>query len=141
MKRILAWLSISTLVAVLAVPMFAQSRSLKANIPFDFSAGSRALRAGEYTFDETGNSSTVLFRSADSRIAGYLSGQMSWAPFSTSRSEAKLVFHRIGDQYFLSRIVDADGNVRQLPMTHVERELTSQASSQAYDTVVVLARL
>ena len=142
MKRILAWLSISTLVAVLAVPVFAQSRSLKANIPFDFTAGSRALQAGEYTFDETGNSGTVLLRNADFETVGFLSAQTSWAGLGTSGSDAKLIFHRIGDQYFLREIVDgARGRISQLPVSRTERELTNRASANAYDTVVVLARL
>jgi hypothetical protein len=140
MKHSLAVLAVLTLAAVAVAPASAQSTTLTATIPFDFSAGSRALPAGDYTFGGTWSSTAVLIRNADLSSAGYVLAQ---APRAVVGSEAKLIFHRVGEQYFLRQILDGTrGVVRDIPMSSTERELTeSAASAKAYETVVILARL
>ena len=143
MKHSLAVLAVLTLAAVAVAPASAQSTTLTATIPFDFSAGSRALPAGDYTFGGTWSSTAVLIRNADLSSAGYVLAQPAQAPRAVVGSEAKLIFHRVGEQYFLRQVVDGTrGIVRDIPASSTERELSrSLTSAKAYETVVILARL
>jgi hypothetical protein len=75
----------------------AQSKS-KATIPFNFRVGSALMPAGSYTIEYT-QPRVVWFRNLD--------GHKSAVALATTTSgdavpPAKLVFHRYGDQYFLS---------------------------------------
>jgi hypothetical protein len=55
--------------------------------------------------------------------------------------QALLIFHRYGDQYFLSRIVDGSRNTGlELPTSRTEKELSKTASLDRFETVAVLAR-
>ena len=143
MKKSLVLLAVLALAAVAAVPASAQSATLKANIPFEFYAGSRVMPAGEYTIDGGWTSTRVLLRSLDSNSAGYISAPASQTAPGASRQVAKLVFNRVGDQYFLRQIVNGSMSlVRDLPKSSTERELErSSTSANARETVVILARL
>ena len=44
--------------------------------------------------------------------------------------QAKLVFNKYGDQYFLSRVVNAVGPGAQLRQTKIEKELVAAAPAQ-----------
>jgi hypothetical protein len=111
------------------------SRPVKATIPFDFTAGSVDLPAGEYTVGMTGTLGNLLIRGEGTQ--GMFLG--SQAVQANSRpAGSKLVFHRYGDRYFLSQIW-AQGEERgsELPMTKVEKEL--RASNARPALVAVLA--
>ena len=142
MKHNLAVLAVLVLAAVAVVPASAQSTTLKANIPFNFSAGWREMPAGDYNFGSW-SSTIMLVWKADSDYAGYLVLRSTQAPAGTSREKSALIFHRVGDQYFLRQIVDGSrSSVRDIPMSPTERELTESVdSAKAYETVVILARL
>ena len=143
MKKSLVLLAVLALAAVAAVPASAQSATLKANIPFEFHAGSKVMPAGEYTVDGGWNSNVALIRSVDSHSAGYISAPASQTSPGASRQVEKLVFNHVGDQYFLRQIVNGSLSlVRDLPKSSTERELDrSSASASARETVVILARL
>jgi hypothetical protein len=119
--------------------MSAQVISLKASVPFDFVVAGQSLLAGAYDFGatttnglsflrntNTNNAPTVFLSSAGGRLG--------------NRGEAFLVFHRYGNQYFLSRIWDGHrSSGREIPMSHAERELTKTASLGHPETLMVLA--
>jgi len=142
MKNNLAVLAVLALAAVAAVPASAQSTTLKANIPFEFSAGTSVMPAGDYTVKGGWGSSSVLIRSDDSSAAAYLAAQAGQTARG-SEGNSKLVFHRVGDQYFLRQIVNGSlSMVRDFPLSTTERELAGRVNSaKAYETVVILARL
>jgi hypothetical protein len=55
--------------------------------------------------------------------------------------ESLLIFHRYGDQYFLSSIVDGSLNTGvEIPTSRIEKELSKTASLQKFETIAVLAR-
>ena len=55
--------AISFLFVLSAVTAFAQTPTLKANIPFDFQVNGKAMTAGEYTIGEpTSPRSTIIIR-------------------------------------------------------------------------------
>ena len=116
--------------------LYAQvSSPVKANIPFDFTAGSLDLPAGEYTIGSMENPVTLLIRGEGMRASflGSHGDQANGLPLSS-----KLVFHRYGDRYFLSQIwVQGEKRGSELPMTKVEKEL--RASNARPTLVAVLA--
>jgi hypothetical protein len=143
-KKTLMVLAISSLVFVLAAPLAAQTVRLKANIPFEFVASQRTLPAGEYSVDSISLSapSIMCIRSEDSHYGVFVLSSPLGGPGYMTRGEARLVFHRYGNQYFLSEVWGGylhDGLL--IPMTKVERALTETAMSRNPETVVILAQL
>jgi hypothetical protein len=140
-NKVLATLALSILVGSLAAPLSAQTITLKANIPFQFVVEGKTMPAGEYLLQK-GGSLFVSLRSFGEKSAVLSPVISSGILDSGTRNEAKLYFHRYGDQYFLSGIWDGyidKGLV--LPESHTERELAKSASLGQAESVVVLARL
>jgi hypothetical protein len=102
MKRIAA---IALLVAasfLTAGSAMAQDHAVKATIPFNFTVGGSLLPAGTYTLRSETDSPTIL------RITDWEKGVRiltvvtpDWNP---QRQANVLVFHKYGNQYFLSEI-------------------------------------
>ena len=116
--------------------LYAQvSSPVKANIPFDFTAGNVDLPAGEYTVETTGTLGNLLIR-GQGTPGMFLPSDAAQA--NRAAASSKLVFHRYGDRYFLSQIWE-QGEVRgsELPMMKVEKEL--RASNARPTLVAVLA--
>jgi hypothetical protein len=134
MKKQAATLLILTL---LAMPGFvnAQSRKvLKAQVPFEFIVNGKTMPAGECSIEAQGGGLTYLLVSSG--------GQAMYAvPISTQSSgvsaEAKLVFHRYGDRYFLSSISQQGSNRGfALPAGKAEKELQAKNASKSDVTLV-----
>jgi len=143
-KRIFAISILFSLSALLASSSAsAQTDRVKANIPFDFIAGKKTLPAGEYTI-ERGTSNQrdlLLIRSADNRHALFL-----WAMDTIARktpTETDLIFNRIGDEYFLSKIwIAGEDTGREIREPRAERELErglAKNAQQTNDLVIVVS--
>lgn len=98
---------------------------LTADIPFDFSVTDKKLPAGKYWISraqESAGDTVVQIMSTDGEsIATRFS-----IPVVTfnPKNRGELVFHRYGDQYFLSEVWPAGGGTgRAFLKTHSEREL------------------
>lgn len=104
---------LGVLLAFSAVPGRAQDQpKIKANIPFNFVVGSKELKAGEYIVRQVGTpgSQSLQFRSESGDVA-----QTAFTvPIETNQTgnHERFVFHRYGDQYFLSQVwfVGNDGH-------------------------------
>lgn len=86
-----------------AASVHAQSANkIAANVPFDFSAGDTKLKAGEYTIRRD-DMQMLVVTSADDKTRAFV-----LAPKAVRRTRSdvpeKLVFHRHGNQYFLSEV-------------------------------------
>jgi hypothetical protein len=131
-------LGIFTVAALAASAALAQSSTpAKANVPFNFIAGTRTLPAGEYTVMTQGPAAdTVIIRSADGKGAVIVLAQ----PLSSvdARHGGKLVFHRYGDTYFLSEIWGPGNDGREIPTTRRERELATKLATPDNTTVATL---
>ena len=113
--------------------MSAQAQSLTyrltANIPFDFSVAGKKLPAGKYWINraQQDNGDTVVqIRSTDGNenITRLTIPVRTFNPVK----HGSLVFHRYGEEYFLSEIWPAGGLTgRELPKSHAERELERKA--------------
>jgi len=120
-------------IAIIAAGVSAQAQSLQykltANIPFDFSVSNQKLPAGKYLIgraQEVNGDTVVQIKSIDGKsIANRFS-----IPIVTfkSKKHGELIFHRYGDQYFLSEVWPSGGGTgRAFLKTHAERELARSA--------------
>ncbi|HEV2117824.1 MAG TPA: hypothetical protein VGR48_17445 [Terriglobales bacterium] len=128
MKRyaVIALMACIAFVTLAATPGNAQVL-MKADVPFNFCVGYGTLPAGQYTLSRIGLEQSVLLS------AGQRGAEIMLPRTIESRSDirsAKLVFHRYGDEYFLSEIwTNADDSVRTLSVHPRERQLAKAGVS------------
>ena len=114
-----------------------QTTDMKVTVPFKFTAGHVQLPAGEYEVTSAGSwgGSTLLVRNVNSSAESFV------VSFSCSSkrpaADAKLVFHRYGQQYFLAEVWNrnslAGGQIKINPRQ------TELAKNQSKDEVVLIA--
>ena len=114
----------------------------KAQVPFDFHLGGRALPAGTYTVTCLGYAAgkvALHIRSADGRAGGIV--LMHKASGAGGREEARLVFNRYGDQYFLAQVWDgADNTGLEMPVSRAERTLRREAPREGRSVALLPRR-
>lgn len=121
-------LAVFAVVAFLAATAgYSQSSTpLVSNVPFEFYVGATVLPAGEYEVKPGIFPSAVLLRSANSSAAVITLTNATQA--NRAPQEAKLVFNRYGNTYFLSEIWHAGINRGyQLRKTKTELEMARNA--------------
>jgi hypothetical protein len=122
--RIFAMLIFGGLIALSSPTGFAQETMIKANIPFNFYAGNKVMPAGEYTLKRGASNQPglLLIRSVDNRNSTFVMTQN--ANDNVAARETDLMFNKINDQYFLSKItVEGDDDATTLRETKYERQL------------------
>lgn len=119
-----------TLVSAVATVNAQESRTQVANIPFEFQVGDTTLPAGDYNVTRMMNSGeTIALRGAASAVR-----LSSLIIRSEPAKQSKLVFHRYGDQYFLSEVWTAGyTNGRKLVKSKAEGQLQREISKVARD--------
>jgi hypothetical protein len=101
----------------------AVSEELRCQIPFRFTVAKATLPPGTYRVDVDAETGMVELR--DMGHAAFALG----IPFDEARVlDAKLVFHRYGDQYVLREVWTGTGTGRELPEPRHEKELALSAS-------------
>ena len=122
-----------------AVPVVnAQSTILTANVPFAFNIGAKQLPAGAYAVREMDRATLIQSRDAENSVLGIY----NYAGPSKA-DETKLVFHKVGDHYFLAQIwTSARGEGLALPESKMEKELRASNSvpQGGVETVIVALR-
>jgi uncharacterized protein (DUF58 family) len=132
-KEILKGFTIFTLMVALAiltsvVSANAQSRvTVSASIPFEFVVGDRTLPAGEYNLrPATSGDEALMVQNAEN---GNAIVRLTEPALESKKKQARLVFHRYGQSYFLAEVWKAEGLGRRLAKSKqergVERELAS----------------
>jgi hypothetical protein len=124
------------------------SRTVIATVPFEFKVGDRALPAGDYTLGTISDSSSALvIRNQDSNRAAV----RLTMPIEVSKAsdKGKLVFHRYGQNYFLSEVWSGGETTgRQLSKSKQERTIESQLAAISskselarnnYETIEIVA--
>ena len=119
--------------AIIVAGVSAQAQSLQykltVDIPFDFTLADQKLPAGKYSVGRSNESSgdTVLqIRSID----GHSTANRFSIPIVAfkTKNRSELIFHRYGDQYFLSEVWPAGGGTgRAFLKTRTERNLERTA--------------
>ena len=99
-----------------------QSEKLSVTIPFDYYAGGKVLPAGDYIVSDGIATGVVMLRSRTQGQAVMLPTHN--VASARPQNNAKLIFHRYGNRYFLSEIWSEAGSVQgyQLSPSRTERE-------------------
>jgi len=140
MNCITAILSAVLLGGLAASALSAQSTSLNlvASIPFDFSAGSTVLPAGEYSI-RTLHPYVVEISSLDNRAlrAAVTTSMAGGGSYSTKPSQ--LVFQRYGSKYYLHQVW-REGAPLGYEMRLPKHEKSMLVATNPRDQVVIAAR-
>ena len=100
----------------------AQTGQLTANIPFEFSVGSKKLPAGEYTIKCTNPASDLKVLQLQTRDGRKVAMVQTSSVIGKVRDDARLVFNRYGNEYFFSQAwLPADDIGMQAPKAKIER--------------------
>ena len=138
MKRITAIALLAIANFALAGTSFAQSKLVRANVPFDFTVGTQLLPAGTYTI-KTQSSGLIVIKNQDKPLTVMTIVDQDGA---RSPNGGKLMFHKYGDQYFLSEILCdwAGMNVALHPSKVEKRVQLQQAMVHPSSEVFIAAR-
>jgi hypothetical protein len=123
MKKQAATLLILMLAALTGLAS-AQTKVIKAEVPFDYVVNGKTMLAGETSIKVDNDGQTILWITSEN-------AHMVAVPHATQSAKAsgmtKLVFHRYGDRYFLAGI-ESQGESRgyELPASKLEAELRAQ---------------
>jgi hypothetical protein len=132
----------ATMFAFSTVRAQSNNYELIANIPFEFSAGSQTLPAGEYRV-------TVVNPSSDQRVLKLTNthGKTVMVAMHSvegkARNDARLVFHRYGDQFYLAQAWAAsDPFGLEAPRTRAERasQLARNERRTETETIAMAAK-
>lgn len=133
-------------VASAAVSVHAQSAGeIRVNIPFEFTAGDKALPAGQYSVRRVfeRSDSPLYVQNRKSSETATIMTQVG--PTSSSPAGVRLVFNRYGEEYFLSQVWTDEGRIgREVSKSKRERSLEkelAQHASKSERVVVVAAAL
>jgi hypothetical protein len=100
------------LVAAVSISVHAQQRQLlTVTVPFAFTAENSSLPAGTYTVSTLPPYNMIKVQSADGQKVAMIPAIPS--PTSAESERTKLVFDRIGNQYFLSQVWEQGSNLRR----------------------------
>lgn len=131
MKKLVALLFIAGV--TLCTAATANAQALKVAVPFDFVVNGKTLPAATYTIRETlPNDSTTLAFLGDHR--GVLTRAID---IDDTVTGSKLVFHHIGDQYFLSDVVTPNGKLHYAS----SRKQTQRAQNVEASPVTIVAAI
>jgi len=125
--------------AISAQAQTAGTPRMIANIPFAFNVGKTNLPAGKYTVTVVNPSSDrkiLQLRSSDGRATAMT---LTADVIGKASDEAKLVFHRYGDQYFFAQ-AKLPGETAGLAAvkSHAERSQEHALAKASKRTVVVI---
>jgi len=108
----------------------AQDHRVKATIPFNFAVNDSWLPAGTYTIDSDANSPNLLKIRDRANSVHILA--MGLPDTRDSEKVGKLVFHRYGNQYFLSEIRCGSASMNvHFPATKLEKKARTQTQEAA----------
>lgn len=155
-KQIVKSLSMLTLVVGLALTAGVKSANAQltshgvtAMIPFDFIIGDKTLPAGRYLVSSaTGDATGLRIQNREGKsVAFRLSNPLTE---KSQRCKVRMVFHRYGEQYFLTQVWSGDGYGRELRRSKLEPKVRQELASTtpkidspkgSYQVVEVVAML
>ena len=124
MKSLLAIAILVATVCMTNPNASAQEHGVQATVPFSFNFGSSHLAAGTYILNRTTESHILSIRNVESGT-GVLALTMPIESADNNRSS--LVFHKYGNQYFLSEVRCASCSMNvHMPQTKEEKRARVQ---------------
>jgi hypothetical protein len=127
------------IVLVAAIMVFASSAKaqefrVKADVPFDFSIDKQVYHAGEYDIQKL-NTTLLLVDSGNGSARTIVKPLMCTS--QKPASSTKLVFHRVGQTYFLYQIwIEGRTYGREFPTPKMETELLAHNGAKPEDVIV-----
>lgn len=119
-------LALSCLVSLATLPAAAKSvDNMRAQVPFDFHVGESLVRAGAYTIKSMTADEQVLRINGEKDSAATITNSDT----EKGKGRARLIFHKYGDQYFLSAVWGSDSTGRTLSESKRERNLRKELSA------------
>lgn len=126
------------------------SNKVVADVPFEFSVGYKTMPVGEYSVQIVASAgNALLIQNVDAKTSALRLSEAT--DRLKNSSQARLVFHRYGERYFLAEVWNgADITGRQLLKSLEERAIegelasiasTSDESHTTYEIVEVVAKL
>jgi len=133
MKR--ATLYLTMILAITLCPMLAQAQALlKANIPFEFTAGNQTMSSGVY-YVQNALGHVQLLRNPETNATVFVASNALGNPYKIDSSKNVLVFHRYGSGYVLTQIW-ASGVGHEVQVSKHFRELAK--SEKPKETLVAM---
>ncbi len=112
MKNARILITTALLLAAISVSVQAQERQLlTATVPFAFTVENSNLPAGTYTVSTLPPYNMIKVQSVDGRKVAMIPAIPS--PTSAESEQTKLVFHRIGNEYFLAQVWEQGSNLHR----------------------------
>jgi hypothetical protein len=108
----------------------AQEINVQAKVPFDFMLGGKLYPAGQYSVQNVIPDHQMLrLRNKTSLRAVFIPYQPASSPVPAERTQ--LVFHRLGNTYFLRQVQVAGSTLgREFLRSHVETEMALNATDK-----------
>jgi hypothetical protein len=107
--------------------------AVTAEVPFSFTVNNSApLPPGQYRLSNDGLGRLLVRGTSGGAAFGISNGL-----HARGQDQAKLVFHKYGDAYVLRQVWTGGGEGRQLPLTHLERELQERKAADAREVVTI----
>jgi len=117
------------LAATLIAPgVFAQTR-VAAHIPFDFTVTAVDMPAGDYTLTEMpGGTGLIQITNSETRKSAMVLAPSTESRYKGKTTDGKLIFHRVGDQYFFAEVWTPYGLRGATKPSKLERELVARGT-------------
>jgi hypothetical protein len=113
-----------------------------ADVPFGFTIDNVTLPAGEYEIKRVNSAYPSVMEISSKEGHRTVIFVVGSAQMNKEPRQTELIFDRVGDQYFLSKIFEAwDSNGVELPKSRSERRLQKEGASVELDSVVVPSRM
>ena len=139
MKSLRSQITICLLFTAAAITVSAQTtnqRLMKVHIPFAFSVENHSLPEGEYTIFTVTPERSIRIVSSDGKHSAIVNTLPNYANLPSENS--RLVFHRYGDEYFLTQVWTAGQDVARNPLS-TKRAMEIASSGGKPQTFTVLA--
>ena len=136
-------LTVALALATTAASNAQTSNRIAADIPFEFTVGGQTLPSGQYAVRAANSQGNALIVESKNAKSSAMRLTDPIRPNKTNE-QARLVFHRYGERYFLAEVWSgSDSTGRQLMKSRQERAIERELASiqGSYETVEVLAAL
>ena len=131
MKKLVALLF--TAAVTFGTAAMAHAQELKVAVPFDFEVNGTSLPAATYSIAKSlpNNERALVF------MGDHHGAVAQASEFDGYATGSKLVFHKVGDEYFLSDVVTTNGTLHYAPSSK-EKKLAQNVSPESVTIVAGL---
>jgi len=125
-------------VALLGASGLSAQTEANANIPFEFTVQNTTMPAGHYTMSASPTTRDLMvIRNAETKKAILVLAPSSESGYRDARDKNVVVFHQVGERYFLAA-VKTDAVCGRIAPSNAERELAANGN-QPVAAVIVAA--